>query len=191
MLACFPGNVLAQSSSIEQVLREKPPSFTVAGKEEGDKHYVASEGYAELTWRLGDSDEQAEQLQETIDSLPEAEKPAFELQQADAREFENPRTVYEGRDLASVISGLREGKYFFRVRGKSADGEVISPWSQVETIVVEYPAYQNFWGLPVLWWQLGGGFLVFLLTIGFLVFMSFRSLREGTGSHQWEESAKA
>jgi hypothetical protein len=163
----------------------------VAGKGEDDEHYEASEGYAELNWRLGETDEQAEQLQETIDSLPEAEKPVFELQQADTREFEEPRTIYEGRDLASVVSGLEEGEYHFRVRGKTPDGETVSPWSQVETIVVKYPAYENFWGLPVLWWQLGGGFLVFLLTIGFLVFMSFRSIREGTGSHQWDNSAEA
>jgi len=40
----------------------------------------------------------------------------YELQQADNKEFTNPKTVYVGPDEAAVISGLPSQLYFYRVR---------------------------------------------------------------------------
>ncbi len=158
----------SQTGIIQQYLEQTPPNLTISGIEEGADTYVAKEGFAQVEWKF------PEDLQTTIDETPEEQKPVFELQQAQDAAFTEPVTIYEGRDLASVVSGLAEGEYYFRVRGRTADGSVVSDWSEARIMSVEYPAYDLFLGGKLLWWLLGAGLLVFILTVGFLVIMSRR-----------------
>jgi hypothetical protein len=44
------------------------------------------------------------------------------LQESTTANFENPKVIYKGPDLAAVISGKSNGKYFYRVRRAQPDG---------------------------------------------------------------------
>ena len=55
----------------------------------------------------------------------------FELQRAQDSTFTNALTIYKGPDLGSFISGLKNGKYFFRVR--AVEGSTVGVWSQSPT----------------------------------------------------------
>ena len=76
-----------------------------------------------------------------------------ELQQATALDFSNAKTIYQGVDRASFISGLENGTYYFRVREQGDD------WSPSLTLHVQHQSLQLAFTL------FGVGIIVFLLTV--------------------------
>lgn len=65
-------------------------------------------------------------------------------------------TLYEGRDTASTLTGLKNGEYAFRLREGQGD------WSETLTVVIEHhplwKAYAFF----------GAGFVLFIILCGLL-----------------------
>ncbi|MGR8931250.1 MAG: fibronectin type III domain-containing protein [Gammaproteobacteria bacterium] len=74
---------------------------------------LSTAGYFQLSWQ--DSSSQS-----------------FTLQQASNAEFRDAATLYRGPDQATVISGLPNGNYFYRVR--SSDGQ----WSKTMEVSVKH-----------------------------------------------------
>lgn len=60
----------------------------------------------------------------------------FEVQEASDEAFDDPRTLYTGRDTASVISGRADGEFFYRVRALGDDGH--GPWSEPVRVAVAH-----------------------------------------------------
>lgn len=77
----------------------------------------------------------------------------FELQQSRTADFADPLTIYRGPDLASFISGLKNGTYYYRVRVPD------DSWSDTMTIEVQHQSLQLALTL------FGVGCVVFLLTV--------------------------
>lgn len=122
------------------------PSAKFTAPEEKDS--VNTEGVVTLKW------------------LPEQEGEdiTYELQQSTDTDFAAPKTRYTGPDLGSVLSGLAEGKYYFRVRTVEPAGE----WSEPVAVKIEYI------GKSTVVLLLGIGVAVFLATITTLVVCHFR-----------------
>jgi len=59
----------------------------------------------------------------------------FELQEASSDAFSIPRTLYQGPDTATLLSGRADGTRFYRVRDLQADGTA-SPWSNTVEVRV-------------------------------------------------------
>jgi hypothetical protein len=71
-------------------------------------------------------------------SLPEAPPGVtFQVQQAQDASFEAARDVYRGQHTGSVVSGLRDGRFHFRVRYQTPSGW--SGWSEPVAFRVEHP----------------------------------------------------
>lgn len=78
----------------------------------------------------------------------------FELQQATTKSFSETKTRYRGPDRGSVITGLGEGTYFFRVRVSDADH-----WSAPVRVEVKYM------NMALVWTLMGVGVFVFGATV--------------------------
>ncbi len=61
----------------------------------------------------------------------------YRLEQAPTADFDAPSIRYEGPDPASVLTGLREGEYHFRVQAIDADGAA-GPWSEPLVLHVKF-----------------------------------------------------
>lgn len=81
----------------------------------------------------------------------------YEVQQADNEHFNNARAIYQGPDLATFVSGLENGTYYYRIR--SGEGE----WSDTLLVEVRHPS------LRLTFLLLGIGAVVFLLTAGIVI----------------------
>lgn len=100
---------------------------------------TATAGFFRLSWESADGD------------------PVVELQQADNPAFADASFRYRGPDRASVISGMPDGSWYYRVR-TVADGGT-SPWSDAVMVKVAHHPLSRaflFFGL---------GVLVFLATV--------------------------
>ena len=86
----------------------------------------------------------------------------IDLQQGATPDFSDAFTRFQGRDEGSVVTGLREGTHYFRVRTLDTAGEA-SAWS--EPLVVEV----RFMDRGRLFSLLGLGCVVVVLTIGGIV----------------------
>jgi hypothetical protein len=82
----------------------------------------------------------------------------YELQQAETRDFAGAVTRYRGPDRTSVLTGLREGVHFFRVRRVGG-----TDWSPPLTVRVK------FIGRSRMLLLLGTGFVVAALTAGTII----------------------
>ena len=80
------------------------------------------------------------------------------VEQDTSSEFESPLLRYEGPDSATVLSGFRDGAYYFRIRESGSDD-----WSEPLRIRVEYI------GRSRLFFLLATGGLVVLATAGAIV----------------------
>jgi len=76
-------------------------------------------------------------------------------------------TRYEGPDRASVLTGLAEGTYYFRVRQVN-DGRP-GPWSEPLPVEVEFMSRARVCAL------LGAGFLVTAMSLAAILHGHFRS----------------
>lgn len=114
---------------------------------EGD----SSAGHLRLTWSGGG---------------PGAE---YELQQSEDEGFSSVEVRYRGEQTASVLSGLPNGEFYFRVRTVEGEGGgTPGPWSSAVSFVVTHYSLQFAVTLLVI------GALIFLSTVVFLVVFSGR-----------------
>jgi hypothetical protein len=105
----------------------------------------SSEGKALLAWS-------------TPGSVPEERSLTYEVQQATDPDFSDARTIYQGRDQSTMVSGLLEGAHRYRVRVVTdADADAEPEWSNPLTVVVEYPTPRT---------------VIILMTLGLLVAIS-------------------
>lgn len=89
---------------------------------------------------------------------PAAAARLFEVQQAADESFGEVKTIYNGPDRATFVSGLKNGTYYFRVRGQGQD------WSNVQKLEVIHHS------LTLTYVLLGLGGLVFLSTAGMVLY---------------------
>lgn len=109
----------------------------------------SSEGVVALAWKA-DLDEVGQ---------------SFEVEQ----EFSGERTIrYSGEDLGTVLTGLPEGDFRFRVRGL----EPVGDWSEPVMVKVKFMERGKVFLL------MGLGFVVFFATIGTLLAGHFRTASE-------------
>jgi hypothetical protein len=127
----------ANPGARHEPLAQAEPQFTVADV------ISTNEGHATLRWSLGDY------ADDTTDVT-------FELQQSRDREFGNHRLRHEGAERALFVSGLRDGRTYFRVRA-TLDGSPPGPWSDPLVVEVDYPSRDR---------------VVLLLAVGCLVFLA-------------------
>lgn len=104
-------------------------------------------GHIKLRWRLGESL-----------SASKVQGVRFELQTAPDVSFHTAKNVYTGTDRATFISGLRDGRYYYRVR--SLWGDRRSAWSAPVVVTVRHHSMNFAWTLFTL------GLLVFAATVG-------------------------
>lgn len=94
-------------------------------------HELATAGYFRLSW-----------------STPPHQDVAavqYELQEAKDKQFSRPKTIYEGSDNATVISGLPDHIYFYRIREKGSTN-----WSPVLQVEVRHHSLMRAFGFFVL-----------------------------------------
>ena len=112
---------------------------------------LATGGYYRLTWENG----------------PDAS--AFQLQESRSAEFTQAKVIYQGGDLASVISGRSNGEYHYRIRQVDEEGSPVSAWSESLQVTVEHH-------------PLGRAFVFF--TIGLVVFViTLVAIMRGSRKH--------
>lgn len=114
---------------------------------------VSAAGYYQLKW-----------------SAPNGGTPVFELQEAPSARFNHIHPVYKGTDEASLLSGRRNGVYYYRVRIDAPSGA--GPWSAPVKVTVEHQPLARaflFFGI---------GAVVFLATLGLVVVGNLRGQKE-------------
>jgi hypothetical protein len=133
------GPVSAQDDSPIAVMPLSPPVF------ETDSSNFTNSGSIKLSWYSGH--------EEGIDRETE-----YELQRATKPDHSDAKTYYRGPDLATYISGLADGRYYFRIR--EVAGELPqSDWSTTVEVAVEHHSLN----LALTLFGIGG--LVFILTL--------------------------
>ena len=100
----------------------------------------------------------------------------FELERATLPGFSDASIYYAGPDLATYISGLANGKYYFRIREIAPNGKT-SVWSAPVEVVVKHHS------LSLAFTLFGIGGLVFILTV-------FVVLRGASRTHDPDEPAR-
>jgi len=123
------------------VLAAAAPNLDADHQPNPDGRRISDDGTVDLVWTVPDG----------------LEAPEFELQQSLDPDFPDPDTRYRGEENETVLTGLREGSYHFRVRA----GE--GPWSEPLTLEV---VFMNRGTLLLL---VGTGALVAVLTIAAVV----------------------
>ncbi len=78
----------------------------------------------------------------------------YELQQSRSADFSETQTRYQGADRGSVITGLAEGEYFFRVGNATTN-----TWSAPVRVEVKYM------NMTLVWTLMGVGVFVFGATV--------------------------
>lgn len=105
---------------------------------------MSTAGYFQLTWS---------------DPTPAPDSgDQFELQQATQADFSDAVTRYQGSDQATVISGLADQTYYYRVRHSNLDD-----WSNGVTVQVKHHSLArafSFFGL---------GLVMFIVTLTVLL----------------------
>lgn len=131
-----------------------PPKFT------NDLQQDITSGYVKLIWEA-----------------PEGislEGKDFQLQESGDAAFSNPTTLYTGADLASFISGLANGTYYYRLRFVADPaGTPLSGWSDTLTLTVQHHS------LRLAEFLFAVGALVFLTTV-FVLFKGLKDCEAGT-----------
>jgi hypothetical protein len=111
---------------------------------------ISTSGYFQLSWHLESAGKGSQVNQ-------------FIVQQSRSKDFEKSNILYQGSDTASLISGLPDGKYFYRVQKQGQAG-----WSNVVQVDVQHhslgTAVQFFFA----------GLLVFIATL----FMILKGVRQ-------------
>jgi len=119
---------------------------------------LASAGYYQLSWQPG-----------TVGASNK--NSSYELQQSVDKSFKIIKSLYIGPDHASVISGMSNGQYFYRVRKVYVDRSS-SAWSNAVMVSVQHHSLYKAWAFFF------AGAVVFLFTLFFIVFASKRENRD-------------
>ena len=135
------------------------PAFDVAGSE--SLLIESEEGKAVLHWSASDAADSDVQ---------------FVVQQSTDATFPRPKKLYEGPDLGTVVTGLAEGDYFFRVREVVSAAAPAEEWSETLTVRVKYPERKMVAMLMAL------GLVVFIGTVAVILVGHKRTSTEGTAS---------
>lgn len=80
---------------------------------------VATAGYYQLTWQA------------------DHDVAAYQIQEATEPDFSNASLLYQGQDLATVVTGRSDGDYYYRARVMDAQG-VAGQWSTTTEVKVEH-----------------------------------------------------
>lgn len=110
---------------------------------------LATAGYYQLSWQPGVA-------------WVSNKSPQFELQQATDEQFQSVNTLYRGPDRASVISGMVNGDYYYRLRLIESN-TASSAWSKSVLVRVRHHSLQKAWLF------FAAGAIVFLMTLSFIV----------------------
>lgn len=121
--------LLLSSAGLSMAETQARPAF------KGPARLTTNDGHVRLQW------------------LAAAPNAIYEVQQAVRPGFENPDTIYRGPDLATFISGLKDGVYYYRFRVEDGD------WSDTVTLTVSHYSLQFAFALS------GLGAVVFFLTV--------------------------
>ena len=101
---------------------------------------VSTAGYFQLTWTRASGN-----------------TGAFELQESRGEFARNdPATIYDGVDQSTIISGKKDGIYFYRVRER--DSDAMSPWSNTVKVEVRHHELSKAFAFFI------AGLVVFLAT---------------------------
>jgi hypothetical protein len=105
------------------------------------------------------------------DSLIQSRLITFELQRSRDSLFSNARTLYKGSDLASFVSGLPNGDYYFRVR-TILDKPGSAAWSKTLLLRVRHQS------LVLAFTLFGLGAVVFVSTVLLIIIGNRNAKRE-------------
>lgn len=117
---------------------------------------ATSSGTISVTWKIGDEQDGDHGY-------------LFELQQSQDENFGTVMILYRGPDLASFISGLPNGTFYYRVRAMTPDSTRVGDWSEPARVEVTHHSLNLALTLA------GLGSLVFLATVGVIVAGSRRA----------------
>ena len=92
----------------------------------------------------------------------------YELQQSDNPQFTDPVRLYLGADSSSFLSGLIDGRYFFRVRARHLKDGAWGSWSTPIQLACKHHSMSLAWTL----FATGG-----LLFLSIAVFVGVNALR--------------
>lgn len=115
-----------------------------------DQKENSETGYIQLKWRADHHENEI---------LPYR----YQLEQGEDSLFSRGREIYQGNDLASFISGLPDGKFYFRVRTVDHPKRNYGPWSSIKVVEVKHHSLR----LALSLFTLGG--IVFLSTVVIVV----------------------
>jgi len=136
--------LLVQISSLSAQAHLPVPEF------EKSFSTTSNAGHVKLIWMVNDGQSPDDHIY-------------FELQRATDPKFETAKTLYKGPDLASFLSGMPDGKFYFRVRSLTEGEDQVSDWSETLVINVEHQSLQLAFNL------FGIGAVVFLATVAVVV----------------------
>lgn len=124
-----------------------------------DSRIEAPEGWLVLSWKPSADEEPT----------------GYELQRSGEADFADATLQYGGPDVATFISGLPEGKHYFRIRPVADDG-TFGAWSETLAVDVVFVSRRTVLVLMLT------GMLVLILTVGAIVAGSIRMKggRDGT-----------
>ena len=88
----------------------------------------------------------------------------FKIIQSRDPSFENFKVKYEGPDLATFVSGLTDGEYYYRVRAISSKSGHRSAWSETLSVTVEHHSLKLAFTLMVI------GAAVFIATTSLVLY---------------------
>jgi hypothetical protein len=90
------------------------------------------------------------------------------VEQAPSADFSEALVIYSGTDRATVVTGLREGRHYFRIRLENAPA-----WSEPLVLRVEFVSKATLRLLLAI------GAVVVLATVGVIIFGFLKDRREG------------
>jgi hypothetical protein len=96
----------------------------------------------------------------------------YELQEANNAAFTQPTTIYRGSDQEILISGQKNGRYFYRVRAL-AQGQPASAWSSLVPVTVQHHSLTRAFAF------FAAGAAVFLATLILIILGARQTRQEG------------
>jgi len=109
------------------------------------------------------------------DATPDGVEVVFELQESQEADFAESLRRYLGEDRASFVSGLPDGRYYYRVRQREGEDGEWGPWSSLVAVDVEHYALWKAWTL----FGVGGALVLTIITF---LFTADRRIRSEEGS---------
>jgi hypothetical protein len=133
------------------------PQHLIAAPQLDSDTVLSTAGYFQLSWSAPSSSSASPEL--------------YVLQQSENQDFNNAKTLYQGPDQASVISGLSNSTYYYRVRLADAPD-----WSNTLAVEVKHHSLSRALGFFIL------GAMMFLATT-FVLLKGARVRRQDLVKH--------